>query len=347
MEVSRNLRVPKAGSGRPRMVRVVGDGTPPNTRILDMVGEPIPEMVNAYSIQGDTNGCARGVFVYYEVDENDQLVEDPETGDFLEGTFEAFVVMERPPTLTVDQTRKAELDRLAGFIIDHVPGEPSENEGAVDTAIRLLHTWVPVPVEDEYYWSCKIGPVGDELFKDELGQRDARLREMVQDTFRAMFGADADEVISGWSAHLTKGERWIKDYHQYVTPREGGSTGAREGGTKEFREGGDSGTAAEPLEVGGIGTPTGPALEKASDAPAECFAEPRESTETLRAGTPREGGTKEFRGGSKEGLEDGVDKASDASAECFVEPHGGVAGESNEATFSRLAPGGDGCGESR
>ena len=31
-----------------------------------------------------------------------------------------------------------EIDRLARFIMDEIEGEPSEDEGAVDTAIRLL-----------------------------------------------------------------------------------------------------------------------------------------------------------------------------------------------------------------
>jgi hypothetical protein len=32
----------------------------------------------------------------------------------------------------------AQIDKLATFIMRHIPGEPSMNEGAVDTAIRLL-----------------------------------------------------------------------------------------------------------------------------------------------------------------------------------------------------------------
>jgi hypothetical protein len=32
----------------------------------------------------------------------------------------------------------AQIDRLAKYIMEHVPGEPSCSEGAVDTAIRLL-----------------------------------------------------------------------------------------------------------------------------------------------------------------------------------------------------------------
>jgi hypothetical protein len=32
----------------------------------------------------------------------------------------------------------AQIERLAHFIMQHVPGEPSQSQGAVDTAIRLL-----------------------------------------------------------------------------------------------------------------------------------------------------------------------------------------------------------------
>jgi hypothetical protein len=33
---------------------------------------------------------------------------------------------------------KAQIDRLAVFIMDEVPGEPSQSQGAVDTAIRII-----------------------------------------------------------------------------------------------------------------------------------------------------------------------------------------------------------------
>jgi len=36
------------------------------------------------------------------------------------------------------KTPEQQIDKLAKFIMENVPGEPSENEGAVDTAIRLL-----------------------------------------------------------------------------------------------------------------------------------------------------------------------------------------------------------------
>lgn len=46
------------------------------------------------------------------------------------------------PTLTGDggdgESACAQIDRLSTFILQNVPGEPSQNQGAVDTAIRLI-----------------------------------------------------------------------------------------------------------------------------------------------------------------------------------------------------------------
>lgn len=36
------------------------------------------------------------------------------------------------------ETPEQQIHRLAQFIMDNIPGEPSRSEGAVDTAIRLL-----------------------------------------------------------------------------------------------------------------------------------------------------------------------------------------------------------------
>ena len=37
----------------------------------------------------------------------------------------------------------SQIERLANFILENVPGEPSRSEGAVDTAIRLLREVYP------------------------------------------------------------------------------------------------------------------------------------------------------------------------------------------------------------
>jgi hypothetical protein len=36
------------------------------------------------------------------------------------------------------QQARQQIDRLASYITDKIPGEPSQDQGAVDTAIRLL-----------------------------------------------------------------------------------------------------------------------------------------------------------------------------------------------------------------
>lgn len=43
-----------------------------------------------------------------------------------------------------------QVKRLAGFIMEELPGEPSENEGAVDTAIRLLRATKRDPEKDTF-----------------------------------------------------------------------------------------------------------------------------------------------------------------------------------------------------
>lgn len=264
MEVHRNLRTPKAGPGRLRMVRIVGDGTPPNTRILDGRGEPLEELVTSYSVQGDAKGCARGAFIFLETGEDGQVVIDPETNAPLEGTFEAWVVYEQPHEL---DSAANQVDRLTRHILEHVPDEPSESEGAVDTAVRLLRELVEVPADGERFWMCKIGPVPRGVAPRVA--LDHPMRTAVEGAFRFLFGVDAEVIFSGWGAHLTTLEREVLEEDRKAD------------------------------EVGGIGTVDGPVLDRASDAPPECFAE------------PRDGGTKE----------------------CAVPV------ETDEKAFARLAPG--------
>lgn len=40
---------------------------------------------------------------------------------------------------TPPESLESQVSRLADFILHEVPGEPSANEGAVDTAIRIIH----------------------------------------------------------------------------------------------------------------------------------------------------------------------------------------------------------------
>ena len=49
----------------------------------------------------------------------------------------------------MSETAQQQIDRLARFIMEEVPGEPSQSEGAIDTAIRLIRATLDEPTEDE------------------------------------------------------------------------------------------------------------------------------------------------------------------------------------------------------
>lgn len=59
------------------------------------------------------------------------------TPDAKLGAVFGYVEPESAPSAAEDQ-----IDELAAFIIAEIPGEPSQNEGAVATAIRLLRATV-------------------------------------------------------------------------------------------------------------------------------------------------------------------------------------------------------------
>lgn len=42
------------------------------------------------------------------------------------------------PTVTEGWSLQGQIDKLADFILEEVEGEPSQSEGAVDTAIRVI-----------------------------------------------------------------------------------------------------------------------------------------------------------------------------------------------------------------
>lgn len=54
--------------------------------------------------------------------------------------FDHFVqaVQEHLDILAETESLQSQIWRLAQYIMEHIPGEPSRNEGAIDTAIRLL-----------------------------------------------------------------------------------------------------------------------------------------------------------------------------------------------------------------
>ena len=42
---------------------------------------------------------------------------------------------------SVETEIKSQIDKLANFIMTEVEGEPSQNQGAVDTAIRIIKSY--------------------------------------------------------------------------------------------------------------------------------------------------------------------------------------------------------------
>jgi len=40
------------------------------------------------------------------------------------------------------ESPKSQIERLANFIMAEVPGEPSQSEGAIDTAIRIIRQFL-------------------------------------------------------------------------------------------------------------------------------------------------------------------------------------------------------------
>lgn len=47
--------------------------------------------------------------------------------------------------LAENESLESQVNRLATFIMENIPGEPSQNQGAIDTAIRLLAAARAVP----------------------------------------------------------------------------------------------------------------------------------------------------------------------------------------------------------
>jgi hypothetical protein len=80
---------------------------------------------------------------------------------------------------TVDEPLEDQTERLANFIVEHVPGEPSANEGAIDTALRLLRRHYPVRRASTYRTRD-----GRELI-------DAEIQELAVEAER---GYDVDEL---------------------------------------------------------------------------------------------------------------------------------------------------------
>lgn len=61
----------------------------------------------------------------------------------MEGILRAPMVHQELTGITPPNALVEQIEKLSNFILNEVPDEPSENEGAVDTAIRLIRRYLP------------------------------------------------------------------------------------------------------------------------------------------------------------------------------------------------------------
>ncbi len=62
---------------------------------------------------------------------------------------------------------KQQVEQLGNFIMSDVPGEPSQSEGAVEIAIRLIKTHVPGVEKDVNYDKVSYGPYNEHEHSNE------------------------------------------------------------------------------------------------------------------------------------------------------------------------------------
>jgi hypothetical protein len=67
---------------------------------------------------------------------------------------------------------ESQVQRLAEFITEHVPGEPSHSEGAVDTAIRLLGQYFAIPAPLDVS-KLVVSPDQAQMFADAIARATA------------------------------------------------------------------------------------------------------------------------------------------------------------------------------
>ena len=85
-----------------------------------------------------------------------------------------------------------QIDKLANFIMSEVEGEPSQSEGAVDTAIRIIKSyqsqetlsqeWVDEHAEYYEYLGYEVVPVNDlqSLFMPEQKELEIKIQELIE-----------------------------------------------------------------------------------------------------------------------------------------------------------------------
>lgn len=71
-----------------------------------------------------------------------------------------------------EENLESQVERLAEFIMRNVPSEPSQNEGAIDTAIRILRRLI-----------------------ESQAEVDMKIVEMMADELRQMTHCNPDEMV--------------------------------------------------------------------------------------------------------------------------------------------------------
>lgn len=98
-----------------------------------------------------------------------------------------------------DMSTNKQIEKLANFILEEIPGEPSESAGAVDTAIRLLKKKNLENLEDLIEIQCSNGNWNYDSYM--MGMANGMLLSRHIVTGR-----------SGEVPYMTAPKKWLKDY---------------------------------------------------------------------------------------------------------------------------------------
>jgi hypothetical protein len=113
------------------------------------------------------------------------------------------------------ETSQQQVDRLAKFIMEEVPGEPSHSEGAVDTAIRIIRHALDLQQRDaelvshiETVLRPEMSYINKAMYDDVLAERDRLFQEIKAWERKAMEGvaarAERDRLIQALQRILTE-----------------------------------------------------------------------------------------------------------------------------------------------
>lgn len=138
-----------------RFIRLVGDGTPEGTALLDMQGQPISESVLRIEITVKAGRCARGEFTYYVPSHR----MDPELSV---SAFEAWVIFEQPPAPTSVPVSDYN-DLVESF--NSLLGQYDLALKAVSAAKFALQAANPLPETSSTPGTAIPGPSAQELLK--------------------------------------------------------------------------------------------------------------------------------------------------------------------------------------